>query len=272
MQATGWAVEKVKSHLGGVILCFIKRIPLLPFSIIKVQRFEGQLDDKYFNRLKRKYRVIYSIFEPLTDPVFTEFNLGGSPRHNPTSEDELYSRRISSYLPTKTIIIDLKKSEQELWKDLSENARRIIKRNDGVKIKKTKNLERFGEEWRRGKKIWSWSLKKLKKLSKAFGEKIDFWVSEKDGRWLSGLIVAESKDTAFYFQTWTNGEGRKSGAHYKLVWEAILQAKRKGLAYFDFEGIDDGRFPRRSWEGFSEFKKKFGGKEIIFPGCFGRWL
>jgi lipid II:glycine glycyltransferase (peptidoglycan interpeptide bridge formation enzyme) len=53
-----------------------------------------------------------------------------------------------------------------------------------------------------------------------------------------------------------------------LVWEAIKRAKKMGCRTFDFEGIDDPRFPIRAWRGFSHFKKSFGGKEIDYPGCF----
>ena len=230
---------------------FIKKIPLTPVSIMKMQRFEGELDWGEFNKLKRKYKVIYSISEPV--------------------KKSMKWKKIDSYLPTKTLVIDLKKTKGELWKDLSENARRMIKKENGVVIKKVRE-ERFLREWKKANKIWSWEFNKLKKLVRAFENRADLLVSKNGKKWLSGLVILRSADMVFYFQTWTNEEGRGLGAHYKLVWEAILSAKAEGLTYFDFEGIDDSRSPRKSWVGFSEFKKKFGGEEISFPGCFGRWL
>jgi len=82
----------------------------------------------------------------------------------------------------------------------------------------------------------------------------------------------KTKDTANYYHTWTSKHGRVSGAHYKLVWDSILQAKKEGLMFYDFEGIYDSRWPQKKWKGFTEFKKKFGGEVVQFPGSYFRWL
>ena len=72
--------------------------------------------------------------------------------------------------------------------------------------------------------------------------------------------------------TWTSEVGRQSGAHYKLVWEELLKAKEMGMKYFDFEGVFDPRWPQKKWIGFTEFKRRFGGKLVQFPGGFSRWM
>lgn len=246
LKSCGWVVEKV-----GETYCFIKKIPLTPFSIMKMQRFDGDVNWNDFNKLKHKHKIIYSSFEP-NNKVIT-------------------LKKIESFLPTKTIFIDLMKSKETLWKNLSNNSKRIINREDGVVVKKVRG-ERFLREWKKSNNPWSWDFVKEKKLIQAFGNKACMLISKKGNKWLSGILILKSEDAYFYFQTWTNKEGRKLGAHYKLVWEAILDAKNEGLSYFDFEGVEDSRFPRKSWAGFSEFKKKFGGKEVLFPGCFGRWF
>jgi hypothetical protein len=248
LQSTGWVVKKINDTY-----CFIKKIPLTPFSIMKVQRFFGGLDLNKFNKLKKDFGVVYSILEPIS-----------------TIGKEKGLKKIEPYLPTRTIVIDLKRDKKELWKDLSENARRILKKENGIVIKKVRG-ERFLREWKKANKTWSWELSKLKKLIRAFDNKAEMLISKRGNKWFSGILILKSEDTAFYFQTWTNEEGRILKSHYKLVWETILSCKKDGYSFFDFEGIEDTRTPRKTWTGFSEFKKKFGGKEINFLGCFGKW-
>ena len=132
--------------------------------------------------------------------------------------------------------------------------------------------DEFCREWKKAAKIWILSQKEVEQMKMAFGDKMKLWISKIDGVPQSGLMLVTSKDTANYYNTWTNDTGRKSGAHYKLVWESILWAKKKRLRTYDFEGILDKRWPQKRWAGFSEFKKKFGGTEHEVPGCFSRWL
>ena len=283
LESCGWVVELVKG-----INVFIKKVPLTPFSMMKVQRFRGELDFSDLKRVRMRHRVVYMVVEPVfanSTPGETSATLRPLPGRN--SVGVRPSRR--PYLPTKNIVIDLKKSEKQLWSDLSTNARRILKngfwtsQNDkgGQNDKKChsgklslRNASRieFYKAWRRSSKTWVMGEKRFNKLLDAFGKKASLWVSESKGELLSGILVLESKDTANYFQTWTSKKGRKLGAHYYLVWQVILSSNKKGLRWFDFEGVLDERWPIKKWAGFSEFKKKFGGKVLSYPGSFTKWF
>ena len=112
----------------------------------------------------------------------------------------------------------------------------------------------------------------VENLIKSFKGKVRLVVSRVGDEYHSGLMIVYSKDTANYYMTWTSEAGRKSGAHYKLVWDEMLRAKKMGLKYWDFEGVFDPRWPQKRWKGFTEFKRRFGGKLVQFPGGFFRWL
>jgi lipid II:glycine glycyltransferase (peptidoglycan interpeptide bridge formation enzyme) len=84
----------------------------------------------------------------------------------------------------------------------------------------------------------------------------------------SGAIFIVADNMGYYWQAFTNKQGRQSLAQYKIVWEGILWAKKRGARVFDFEGIFDERFPNKSWQGFTHFKKSFGEDEVNYPGCF----
>jgi hypothetical protein len=277
LESCGWVVEKVNvsPQKDKVVNVFIKRVPLTPFSMMKIQRFCGKLDFKDLNSIRKEYRVVYTVVEPAT-------------AGRPSNEKSLVGGLESSwkvntrpFLPTKTIVVDLKKSEKELWNDLSTNAKRILKQEDSTSeqiiFRKNDSSDEksriaFYEAWKEAGKTWVMGEARFNKLLKAFGKKTSLWVSEKNGKSLSGIVLLESGDMANYFQTWTSEEGREKGAHYHLVWRVMLECKRKGLRWFDFEGILDERWPQKKWSGFSEFKKKFGGKVVSCPGSYTKWF
>jgi len=133
-----------------------------------------------------------------------------------------------------------------------------------------KDLENFRKAWKEavGLKRYLPPISHLKALKKTFGQNALFQTI-KDGS--SGAIFLIGDNIGYYWQAFSNEEGRKNLVQYKIVWEGILWAKTKGAKIFDFEGIYDNRFPNKKWEGFTHFKKSFGGHEIKYPGAFVRW-
>jgi len=241
----------------GSINVFIKKIPLSPFSMMKIQRYSGELNLGDLKKLKRKYRVVYVVAEPIDKKVH-----GWKVNKHP-------------FLPSKTIVIDLRKDEKKLWKDLSTNAKRILKKDSlvqTIELRGKKDRRKFYKNWKKAAHTWLMSEERFNKLIEAFGEDASLWVSKKGDSLLSGIILLKSGDTVNYFQTWTSEAGRRSGSHYHLVWQVILECKRQSVRWFDFEGILDERWPQKRWAGFSEFKKRFGGKVISYPGSFVKWF
>ena len=227
--------------------------------MMKLQRNEVDPDFEDLRKLKKKHRVIQTVIEPLRIEQMERYKKAG------------FKRSRLPYLATKTVIIDLTKSEKELWKELSENARRLIKKNGDIKVE-TAEESVFHDLWRSNSKVWVLTKRELVSLLRLFGKDARLSVAKDKSGYHSGLLTLYTKDTANYFQTWTSELGRKSGAHYKLVWEEMLRAKKMGKKYFDFEGIYDPEFPINKWKGFTEFKKKFGGEVVTRPGCFTRWF
>ncbi len=256
----GWRVTTIKStDRKHPMSAFIVPLGILGMTMMKLQRSEYDPDWNDLVKVKRKYKVVSSVIEPTRIQDSLGFQMAG------------YKLTRFPYLATKTYIVDLTQSEDQLWQGLSENARRMILKNKDTVIEET-DPETFLKLWKVSSKIWTMKLKELKSLVKHFGKKVSLIVSRSDDTYHSGLLLIKTKDMANYYQTWTSGDGRMSGAHYKLVWQEILKAKKEGLKYFDLEGIYDERWPQKRWLGFTEFKRRFGGKEVSFPGSFFRWL
>lgn len=227
--------------------------------MMKVQRANFDPDFEELKKIKRKYWVANSVIEPVRVENPKRYKIAG------------YHITRFPFLAMSTYINDLQMTEKELWNGLSKNAQRLIKKNQKVEIEEA-DPKLFCQLWKACSKIWIMPFKETENLLNSFKGRARLVVSRKGDEYHSGLMVIYSKDTANYYQTWTNEKGRKSGAHYKLVWEEMLRAKRNGLKYFDFEGTFDERWPQKRWVGFTDFKRRFGGKLVQFPGSFFRWF
>jgi len=255
-----WQTVRVKSADGRHSMqAFILRLGWWPFSMMKVQRSNYDPDFGELSKIKRKYWVANSIIEPQRVQNPEAFRKAG------------YRLTRFPYLAMSSYINDLTKGEKELWSGLSENAKRLINKNVRTVIEEVKP-KKFCELWKKSAKIWIMKADEVENLIKSFKGRVRLTVSRIGDEYHSGLMAIYSKDTANYYQTWTSEVGRHSGAHYKLVWEEMLVAKKAELKYFDFEGIFDPRWPQKRWKGFTEFKRRFGGKLVCFPGGFFRWL
>jgi len=248
----GWKVERVAE-----INYFIKKLPLVG-SILKIQRPEEIRMDK-IRELAKKYRAFQVIVEPANEL------------------DAKYLRSLgfrsskSPYLPTKTLLLELVKSEKELLKTMKKDARYAIKKTMNLKTKEVKNLINFRGGWKKsvGLKRYVPRLTHLLALKNTFKDKCLFLATQ---NLTAGAIFLIGDGIAYYWQAFTNKEGRKALAQYKIVWDGILWAKTKKAKVFDFEGIYDERFPNKSWKGFTHFKKSFGGHEVSHQGTFVKWF
>ena len=80
---------------------------------------------------------------------------------------------------------------------------------------------------------------------------------------VAAVLVLLHGSSATYQVGWTTAAGRKLGAHHRLLWQAVVQLKEKGILDFDLGGInDDGA------AGVKKFKQGLGGKPVTLVGFF----
>jgi len=260
LKTRGWKTDYVKSKDGKKQLqVLVFKLWGWPLSMIKLQRNEIDPDFDDLKRLRRKYHALQTVIEPLK--ILNEENYIRAG----------FKKSKSPFLATKTVVVDVTAEEKELWNRLSENAKRLIKKNAEMVVEDT-DEKTFRREWKKYSKVWILSEKELGNLMRSFGKRAHLCVIRNGEGFHSGILILETRDVTNYFMTWTSDLGRKSGAHFRLVWEEILRAKRTGKKYFDFEGIYDPEFPIKNWKGFTEFKKKFGGAIVTHPGSFTKWF
>lgn len=264
MKGLGWRVEKVD---GCQI--FIKQFPFGLGSVIKVLRPSLPIPFEKIDKIAKKHRAWFVKLEP------------GQPfNHLAMKQLNHHGFYPSSWplSPSKTIRIDLKKSEKKLWADLKKETRNIIRRaiKKGVAVNQSKEVEYFCDLWvksmrRRGNLLAA--SKEIKKIWRAFGKNSHLLLAHKSAdrdQPLAGALIITYGKAASYIFAASTGQGNKFGAPSLIVWEAIRMAKKLGCEIFDLEGIYDSRYQRatKSWKGFTMFKKGFGGEEIAYIGSF----
>lgn len=259
LQNSGWVVETK----AGVNY-FVKKI--LGLGILKVQRPE-HLAFKTINKISQNYGVFQVIVEPKTKMDAEYLASNG------------YKLSKSPFLPTKTLILDLTKSKGELWNSLNKKTRYSIKRGEGSKTKEMfseQDIETFRKAWKKsvGFSRFVPSNKNLLSLKKTFTKCTPlFLASHNNSAEIIGgsLFTRNCEKVSYYWQAFSSKEGRASLSSHALLWQGILWAKSKGCRIMDLEGIYDPRFPNKAWQGFTRFKKSFGGEEKEYPGAFAKY-
>lgn len=264
MRSIGWIVERIDGTNY-----FIKRLPFIG-SILKIQRPE-KIEIDTINKLCRRYGVFQTIIEPKNEKDANHIESYG------------YKKSKSTYLPSKTLQIDLTQSKQDILKHFKKDARYALRKGGDLKITESitpDEIKIFRKEWQKSVKFKRYvpSADQLIKLKESFPQSHSLFLTSHNisGRIIGGVIFTtsshgKSKYVTYYWQAFTNKEGRSTLSNYALLYHGILWAKKNEYKLFDFEGIYDPRFPDKSWLGFTHFKRSFGGYEVTFPGCYTKY-
>ncbi|MFC1711159.1 lipid II:glycine glycyltransferase FemX [Patescibacteria group bacterium] len=259
LKKLGWQVKKINPNNQ----VFIKKLSPTPFTLAKILR--GDLIDLItLKNISKKNKTLFIKIQPFIKTQSKLKNFKFKHDKNPL-------------IPTKTVWIDLTKTKAQMLKlvkpktryniKLAKKKKVLIKIVYGNQISRQK-LKDFYNLWKKNKPynfLFKPSFKELECLVSSFGKKCFFILTYK-AKLLSGVLILTSPDMAFYWHNCSNLEAKKLFAPTLCVWQAILESKKLGLKIFDFEGIWDKRFPKlnKGWQGFSRFKKSFGGKEVEF--------
>jgi len=209
--------------------------------------------------------------------------------------------------PSQTLILDISKTEEELLAQMHEKWRYNIRlaERKGVKIKMISaqdgDFDKYFEEFYKLVDQGTSERKKIKHYPKEYYRKqleinppqpslkggsenispplggvrgdVKFllFVAEYENKVIASNIVVIHGKKGIYLHGATDNNFRNVMAPHLLQWEQIKYAKSQGCAEYDFWGIvnehtKDKRGP--SWEGFTRFKKGFGGQEVNYVGYF----
>jgi len=166
-------------------------------------------------------------------------------------------------------LLDLTKTEEELLYGMRKTTRYLIRNEpkQGIEIEISDSMEdakAFVEMLYQTSKRKNfinhpkeYYLKQFKILSK--DNEMRIFKAVKEGRVLAMALISFYGEMASYLHGASIQTEQSVG--YSLQWEAIKEAKRRGMKYYNFWGVvkDKNFHPKHPWYGFSLFKKGFGG-------------
>jgi lipid II:glycine glycyltransferase (peptidoglycan interpeptide bridge formation enzyme) len=170
--------------------------------------------------------------------------------------------------------LDLTPTQDQLLANMRKATRYEIKKGitQGIKITTSQNPEDIKKFYNlqiatsERQKFVPFSYKFFHEQFKVFAlaGKALLYSAEIDGQLLAqGFIIFYGKEAAYHYGASTD-EGRKYPGAYLIQWEAIKEAKRRGMQRYNFWGVThedqkDHRFYR-----LSIFKRGFGGADLEY--------
>ena len=175
-------------------------------------------------------------------------------------------------LPSKTIVLDLNKSDSELLNDMAKKTRQYIRKSasEAMSIEKVRNkadLDKCLDIYRMTAKRAKFDIHKNQYYYDVFSKLADYsqlFAAYVDDQPVAFLWLAISADTALELYGGMNEKGQELRSNYALKWHAIRKCKEWGLSRYDFGGLLDG--------GVTTFKMGWADSETNLAGTFDRPL
>ncbi len=259
----GWVVEKI-----GNTFILIRHLPLVG-AVIKIQRGDPEISLQKIDEVAKRHRAFLVKLEP---------NLETNDPRAPSVLRNLknFGCEESSWAlcPTRTIHIDLRPDLDEILAQTKKDVRRYLKKNQGknFEFRRDKGLEEFYPLLQKAGEAKGYHVPKVEELKLrwgAFGSDLKLLLGYKEGKLLGGSLTLCRGETAAGIYMATSKEGLTEHFPYSLMWESIKLSKQAGCELLDLDGIYDPRYQtHKAWKGLTQFKKKFGGREVEFVGSF----
>jgi lipid II:glycine glycyltransferase (peptidoglycan interpeptide bridge formation enzyme) len=186
---------------------------------------------------------------------------------------------VRSVQPRHTLVLDLRRSEEELRGEMLSGRRRSINAatRKGISIRRTREaaeaeefirlIHRTGERNRFDPHADAYYRTVCTTL---FGlGAASLYLAEVEGESVAGVIAFESATTGYYAHAADDPErSRQIVAAAPLAWQIVRDCRAEGRTAFDFWGVIPDDSVDHPWAGFSRFKKTFGGRMVTRPGTF----
>lgn len=171
-----------------------------------------------------------------------------------------------------TNILDLTASEDDLLSGMRRQTRYEVRRADkqGVSVTWVSNeaaIEEFytvQADTARRQGFIPPSRAFLDAQLAAFGDNLRVYRAEKGGHLLTLALVIFYGDEADYHEGASTPDGRSQPGAYAIQWQAIRDAKARGIIRYNFWGIAYTNDPKHRYAGVTTFKRGFGGSDTTY--------
>jgi hypothetical protein len=253
---------------GKGVFVYIFKTPFDFMNIAKMQkpRVLDETDIADIDSICKEHKVLFLKLEPNTGQPESHLDNAG------------YLKTKYPVSPSITSTIDLTKDKDTLWNSLSRSGKYGVHRaeREGSRVEFydeptneiIDGLYKLHRETSKRNGFMTRSVSDLYKRRDAFGKNCHLGlVYAANGDLCGAKMFQGHKEMVLYTYGGTSAEGKHNRSGYLLMWSSIMYLKDKGYRLFDLEGMYDPRFPNdyKGWEGFTEFKNKFGVDIVEFP-------
>jgi lipid II:glycine glycyltransferase (peptidoglycan interpeptide bridge formation enzyme) len=170
--------------------------------------------------------------------------------------------------------LDISKSEDELMKNMRKATRYEIRKaqKEGIKIStsiKENDIKTFYDlqiETAKRQGFVPFSYEYLYEQFKVFAKdnQVLLYKAHLNNKLLAqAFIIFYNKEAVYHYGASTD-EGRQHPGAYLIQWEAILEAKKRGLTTYNFWGVAPVDKPDHRFSGLSLFKRGFDGQDFEY--------
>jgi lipid II:glycine glycyltransferase (peptidoglycan interpeptide bridge formation enzyme) len=177
--------------------------------------------------------------------------------------------------PEHTLLINLTKSEDDILKEMKQKGRYNIKIAEKNEIKiargNAEDFHKLYQQMAKRQKISYRNISYFQTLIDILSPKdyVQVFIAKSlDETILASAIIVFYKDICIYLFGGSSDEQREKMAPYKLHWEIMREAKKRGCKYYDMFGIAPSDDQKHPWAGVTRFKKQFGGEEFQSLGSW----
>jgi lipid II:glycine glycyltransferase (peptidoglycan interpeptide bridge formation enzyme) len=236
---------------------------------------------------KRSFKKALSSLEKLAAENNAIFTRVEPQRHEFVSSMPSTAKKSKDLNPAHTLIIDLTRTREEILADVPRRTRgyfntytkkglKVVETKEPNDIKhlvelqktlaKDKGIGVFSEDYLKKQLEQPFASLYLVKYNPTFEEEHP---DEKKEIVIAAVLVFDDEDTRYYIQAAQDKVYTKLAAPSIVVCQMLMDAKEKGLKFFDFWGIAPEDAPdSHPWKGFTKFKQSFGGTPVEYAGTY----
>lgn len=287
MESIGWSSIPVSNARLSVRT-------LGPISVAKMQRARVIHFDK-LKQLQWTLKTISLIIEPAPIGV-SIYNGKEIPFSFTTDEGQKnainlftkagFHQSMQHFAHSKTAIIDLRNSEDELLKSFPQITRHNIKKALKSQVQyasipfsqltqtQQQEFHALHNSWAKERNIFGFSNSFLDVIFTSFPQNGFFISARHDGTLIGAMLVLIHDHVGYYFYTCSTALARSLRVPSGLTHMALQQSRASGCDIFDFCSVYDERYPRTNirWKGFTTYKFRFNPTAVYYPPTFVRGI
>jgi lipid II:glycine glycyltransferase (peptidoglycan interpeptide bridge formation enzyme) len=258
--------QVVDSYLAVLFKAKRGKYFFLPYA--RVDQEKLKIIVTFLKKLAKEMKIDFIRISPLAD--------AGEENKNMFAKMGFRDAPVHMMHPELLWLLDLSKDEKKLLEGMRKNTRYAIKQAEKFDLKiESGASEIFLEKFykihketarRQGFVPYSWDY--LKAQLEVFGptDQMKIYLAEYENQVISAAIIMYYGCEGVYHHGASLSEFNKIPGSYLIQWEAIKEAKRRGLKNYNFWGVVENA-PKHPWAGLSFFKQGFGGNGRTLLHC-----